>query len=81
MKKSNEEFAEKHAGEYFLYRDKKVRAAGYCADNGHSIPVSVPKRTNFGRGEGITDRGDALPTGSGSGRFRYADESLLTKWE
>lgn len=78
---TNKEFAEKHAGEYFLYRDKKVRVVGYCSRNSHSILVSVPKWTNFGWGKGIMDRDDVLLIDSRSSKFWYVDENLLTKWE
>lgn len=78
---TNKEFAEKHAGEYFPYRDKKVRVVGYCANNGHSILVSVPKWTNFGWGKGIMDCDDVLLIDSRSSKFWYVDENLLTKWE
>ena len=78
---TNKEFAEKHAGEYFLYRSKKVRVVGYCSRNSHSILVSVPKWVNFGWGKGIMDRDDVLLIDSRSSKFWYVDENLLTKWE
>lgn len=77
----NKEFAEKHAGEYFRFSNKKVRVVGYCSRNSHSILVSVPKWMNFGWGKGIMDRDDVLLIDSRSSKFRYVDENLLTKWE
>ena len=78
---TNKEFAEKHAGEYFLFRNKKVRVVGYYSRNSQSILVSVPKWTNFGWGKGIMDRDDVLLIDSRSSKFWYVDENLLTKWE
>ena len=78
---TNKEFAEKHAGEYFLFRNKKVRVVGYYSRNSHSILVSVPKWMNFGWGKGIMDRDDVLLIDSRSSKFWYVDENLLTKWE
>lgn len=78
---TNKEFAEKNAGKYFQFSNKKVRVVGYRNGNNHSILVSVPKWMNFGWGKGIMDRDDVLLIDSRSSKFWYVDESLLTKWE
>lgn len=74
-------FAEKHAGEYFLFRNRKVRVVGYYAKNVQSILVSVPKWMNFGWGKSIMDRDDVLLIDSRSSNFWYVNENDLEKWE
>ena len=84
MKKinNNREFAEKHAGEYFLCRNKKVRVVGYCGMNSHSILVSIPKRVrSFGWGKDVMDGEDILVVPSRASKFWYVDETMLKKWE
>lgn len=76
---TDKEFAEKHAGEYFLFRNRKVRVVGYYARNGHSILVSVPKRAGFGWGKGIMDCDDVLVIPSRASNFWYVNENDLKK--
>ena len=76
----NKEFAEKHAGEYFLFENKKVRVVGYCSRNSHSILVSVPKWARFGWGKDILDGDDVLIVPSRSSKFWYTDENQLKVW-
>ena len=78
---NNKEFAEKHAGEYFRFMNKKVRVVGYCSRNSHSILVSVPKWARFGWSKDIMDGDDVLIVPSKANKFWYVDENLLTKWE
>ena len=73
------EFAEKHAGEYFLFRNRKVRVVGYYARNGHSILVSVPKWASFGWGKWIMDCDDVLVIPSRASNFWYVNENDLKK--
>ena len=77
----DKEFAEKHAGEYFRFSNKKVRVVGYRSRNSHSILVSVPKWTNFGWGKGFMDGDDVLLIPSRASKFWYVVENMLTKWE
>ena len=43
----NKEFAEKHAGEYFLFENKiPLRVVGYCSENDHSILLAMAQREN-----------------------------------
>lgn len=78
---NNREFAEKHAGEYFLFRNKKVRVVGYYGMNSNSILVSVPKRANFGWGKGAMDGDDVPVTPSRASKFWYVEENDLKVWE
>lgn len=78
---SHEEFAEKHAGEYFRLMNKKVRVVGYCSRNSHSILVSVPKRARFGWSKYLMDGDDVLIVPSKANKFWYVDENLLKAWE
>ena len=79
---TNREFAEKHAGEYFRFRNKKVRVVGYGAENSHSILVSIPKWVkSFGWGKEVMDGDDILIAPSRSSKFWYVEENKLKKWE
>ena len=81
MEKNNKEFAEKHAGEYFLFRNRKVQVVGYYAKHSQSILVSVPKWEGFGWGRLIMDRDDVLLIPSRASNFWYVNENDLKKWE
>ena len=82
MEMNNKEFAEKHAGEYFLFRNKKVRVVGYNEMNSHSILVSIPVWVRrFGWGKGVMDGDDILVIPSKASKFWYVDETYLKKWE
>ena len=77
---TNKEFAEKNAGKYFQFENKKVRVIGYCKGNNHSILVSVPKRACFGWGEWGMDCDDVLIIPSKACKFWYVDEIDLKRW-
>ena len=62
-----------------MYGGERCRLAGYCAKNGHPIPVSVPKRAGSGRGGWIMDCGAVPVIPSGAGRFWYVNENDLKK--
>ena len=78
----NKEFAEKHAGKYFLHRGMKVQVVGYCADNVFSTIVSVPaKARDIGWYATALDDDDVFVTSSKASKYWYVDEWELKKWE
>lgn len=76
---TNKEFAEKHAGEYFLFRNKKVRVVGYRKGINRSILVSVPKWAGFGWGWRLIDCDDVLVVPPRASNFWYINENDLKK--
>ena len=78
---NNKEFAEKNAGKYFLYGDKKVQVVGYHA-KGHQILVSIPSTVqNFGWDVEILNENDILVIPTKAKKLRYVNEGDLKKWE
>lgn len=80
---TNKEFAEKNAGKYFAFKRYKVRAVGYCKENGHSIIVSVPKKNahDIGWSKLTMDEYDILLIPSRAARFWYVDIAELKRWK
>lgn len=78
----NKEFAKKHAGEYFLYDDKKVRVVGYCSENDHSILLAMlQQEPELGWSAKVLEHTDVFVTHSSASRYYYADKESLKKWE
>ena len=77
---TNKEFAEKNAGKYFQFRNKKVRVIGYCNRNDYSILVSVPWWAGFGWGGGVADSDAILVVSSKARKFWYVNEIYWRKW-
>lgn len=78
----NKEFAEKHAGEYFLYENKiLLRVVGYCSENDHAILLSVVQREpKLGWSAKVLEHTDVFVTHSRASRYWYADKESLKKW-
>ena len=69
----NKEFAEKHAGEYFLYSGLKVRVVGYNSV-GTQIIVTFPRGTkSIGWHRDVLDREDILVVSTRASKFWYVD--------
>ena len=83
MTKNNKEFAEKHAGEYFLLENKiPLRVVGYCSENDHSILLAMAQREpKLGWSAEVLEHTDVFVTRSRASRYCYADKESLKKWE
>lgn len=79
--KNNKEFAEKHAGEYFLYDKVVVRVVGYYAKD-VQILVSVPVGVrSFGWDRSVLDSDDVFVCKSGARKYAYVLLENLRKWK
>ena len=78
MKKNNKAFAEKHAGEYFLYDNVKVRVVGYRVGR-TQILVSVPEHIGtFGWENHLLEPVDIFTKSPSNGdKFWYAEINEL----
>lgn len=78
----NKGFAEKHAGEYFLYGKVKVRVVGYYAEDTQMILVSVPTRAKgLGWSESVLNSNDVLVVKSKAQKYFYVLKESLRKWK
>ena len=79
--KNNREFAEKHAGEYFMYDKVRVRVVGYYAKD-IQILVSVPRGVNdFGWDRIVLDSDDVFVCKSRARKYHYVLKESLRKWK
>lgn len=78
----NKEFAEKHAGEYFLFENKiPLRVVGYCSENDHSILLAMAQREpKLGWSAKVLEHTDVFVIRSRAYRYCYADKESLKKW-
>ena len=79
--KNNKEFAEKHAGEYFLLKNKiPSRVVGYCSENNHSILLAMVQwEPKLGWSAKVLEPTDVFVTHSHASRYCYADKESLKK--
>ena len=75
----NREFAEKHAGEYFLFANKtRVRVVGYCAGSYKLVLVSLPDNVHtFGWGIEYLDSKDVFTFPTKANKFWYVEIEQL----
>lgn len=70
---TNKEFAEKHAGEYFMFGKVKVQVVGYCSDNITNVLVSIPDNVHtFGWSRDVLASRDVFTFLSTANEFWYA---------
>ena len=79
--KPNKEFAEKHAGENFLFKNQtRVRLVGYRAESNTLVLVSLPNYVcTFGWSGYMLDAGDVFTIPSDTDRFWYVEVEQLKK--